>query len=262
MSAQRIRSLLMRPELAAATIDRRKVQTLRMMVRQLGTRPGWACYGPAKRKETDFWHWYGENPEGSEHFADEWPARDLQPVCPYGDAGDRLAIRENYRFHASGDRLVFEDGSQIVVPNDPHMQENPLDWFRAAREKHGGKLRPSIFLPSWAGRVRVLLTGVAPQRLQEITNEQAEREGVGFWWKGADGQRRTANGWEFDGENVPKDKRDYLRAFCDVWSALHGAKSWDVNPWVWRLEFTAEPRPFDLLEGGVRLYHADGRAWN
>ena len=88
----------------------------------------------------------------------------------------------------------------------------------------GCKWRPSIHMPKEAARIFLRVKDVRVERLQQITEEQAEAEGC----------QAYAN-WE--GSMVPA-----IVSFSDVWNraikpadrALYG---WDANPWVWVIEF-------------------------
>jgi len=76
---------------------------------------------------------------------------------------------------------------------------------------------PSIHMPKKAARIWLKVTDVRVERLQEITDEQAEREGCYDYTS-------TANG------------------FCHIWDSTLkktdlGRYGWDANPWVWVIEF-------------------------
>jgi hypothetical protein len=74
-------------------------------------------------------------------------------------------------------------------------------------------------------RITLEITGVRVERLQDISYEDARAEGVkaspGGMWSAADGQAGT----------TPR------AAYALLWESINGAGSWDVNPWVWAVEF-------------------------
>ncbi|EFQ9163155.1 hypothetical protein H0M52_005499, partial [Salmonella enterica] len=77
------------------------------------------------------------------------------------------------------------------------------------------KWTPSIHMPRWASRITLEITGVRVERLNSITESDAEAEGVtdtGFGDLLVDGYR-------------------YL------WKYIYGEESWAANPWVWVIEF-------------------------
>ena len=84
-----------------------------------------------------------------------------------------------------------------------------------------GRGRPSIHMPRWASRILLEITAVRVERLQDISEEQAEAEGVNFL------------------RYVP-DADETLTAaqlFECLWSSINGDESWSANPWVWVVEF-------------------------
>jgi hypothetical protein len=86
--------------------------------------------------------------------------------------------------------------------------------------------RPSIFMPRWASRITLEITDVRVERLQEITNADAEAEGVGgmrdMRFAVALGNLHTT-GHRFN--------------FRDLWESINGKGSWESNPWVWVVSF-------------------------
>ena len=77
--------------------------------------------------------------------------------------------------------------------------------------------RPSIFMPRWASRITLEITNVRVERLHEITEEDAEKEGVSFT------QYTNANA-RFH--------------FMELWDSINSKKyPWESNPWVWVIEF-------------------------
>ncbi len=66
-------------------------------------------------------------------------------------------------------------------------------------------------MPEWAARSHALIVSVRPERIQEITFQDLEREG-------------------FSGElNAASSE------FIGIWESLHPG-SWERNDWVWRIE--------------------------
>lgn len=146
-------------------------------------------------------------------------------VCPYGQVGDRLWVRES-----------FADlrGTGIEHRPDP---EGPLQRYAfaadsphgsasdEARKGFGVNWKPSIHMPRAACRLLLEVTGVRVERLQEISVQQVRREGCEvreFWLFGADAEQR---------------QKIAARVFGDLWRDINGRESWDANPWVWVVEF-------------------------
>jgi hypothetical protein len=125
--------------------------------------------------------------------------------CPYGQPGDRLWCRETW------------------APSYPGVTAPPFH-YRATFDpaEFAGMIRwkPSIHMPRWASRIMLEIVSVRVERLQDITEADAKAEGC----PGFDGDFR---------EVFPP-----VREFRNLWDSIN-AKShpWDINPWVWRIEF-------------------------
>jgi len=86
--------------------------------------------------------------------------------------------------------------------------------------------RPSIFMPRTAARLFLKVTNIRVERLQDITDEDCEAEGVRPSVDGdARDWRESENGWH--------------RTYRQLWDSLNKTRGygWDLNPWVWVIEF-------------------------
>ena len=140
------------------------------------------------------------------------------PICP----GDILYVRESYSELSFG--YVYKaDGENI-----DHLG-NVIKWH------------PSIHMPKEAARIWLKVTNVRVERLQEITDEQAKREGIqyyecptGFTWK-----------QETDMHNCYTTPIGAMQA---LWNSTIKKSDldrygWDANPWVWVIEFERCEKP-------------------
>lgn len=131
--------------------------------------------------------------------------------CPYGVAGDRLWVRETHAFHVCHDKSksIAKCGSQgdLVVYRDESSNHPYSAHMR-------GKWRPSIFMPRWASRITLEITGVRVERVAAISIEDCLAEGI-----------------------HPEGSVDTVGMYAKLWDELHGAGSWQLNPWVWVLAF-------------------------
>ncbi|MBU9388980.1 hypothetical protein KTE71_15765, partial [Burkholderia multivorans] len=87
--------------------------------------------------------------------------------------------------------------------------------------------RPSIHMPRAAARITLEITGVRVERLQSISESDARAEGVTI-------EEHHTRGYCAGAYRPPS-----IRAFHDLWDSLNAARGhgWDVNPWVWAIEF-------------------------
>lgn len=130
--------------------------------------------------------------------------------CPYGQPGDRLWVREAW---ARDD----EDG-QLMYRAD------------VGRDLCADAWRPSIHMPRWASRITLEVTAVRVERLQDISEADAQAEGViPKWEPGCSGRLMDAfGGFSF---------RPAASAYAELWEQINGPGAWDANPWVWVVEF-------------------------
>ena len=78
------------------------------------------------------------------------------------------------------------------------------------------------------------ITGVRVERLHEISEADAQAEGVERVVAGA-GWRRYCDP---DSEEVGVPPcGDARRSFRSLWKFINGDESWNANPWVWVVEF-------------------------
>lgn len=140
--------------------------------------------------------------------------------CPFGQVGDQLWARET--FSAMGDK-------------DIHAAKI---YYRADGDD-SGIWTPSIYMPRWASRIQLEITGVRVERLNSITNEDSIAEGAKFTDFGKDKCGQQRDGWRCD--RVPTKAEDALgsarSAYANLWESINGVNSWDDNPWVWVIDF-------------------------
>lgn len=147
-------------------------------------------------------------------------------ACPYGKPGDRLWVRE-----AWATDFIFDDLPPCNIPED-----SPL-LFRADESATGivafewGKWRPSIHMPRWASRIVLEIIAVRLERLQDISEADAEAEGMDVFQDGAGFSIPFANGKRSAWHRHLKD------AFRVLWESINGTDSWAENPRVWAVEF-------------------------
>ena len=118
----------------------------------------------------------------------------------------------------------------------------------------GERWRPSIHMPKEAARIFLRVTDVRVERLQEITEEQAEKEGMpdslsypinpiycpichGNGIVG--GYNPESLG--FEDKECP-DCNTLVKRFRNLWNSTIKKSDidrygWDTNPWVWAIEF-------------------------
>jgi len=184
-----------------ALLDGSKTQTRRVMK-------------PQPRLEGNQWHWreYEWN-SGKRHPVDVYDFNpNLAPFgslygslkpCPYGKPGDKLWVREAWRWASS---------EHDIAP--------AIFKVRTVDAEHRTRWKSAIHMPRSICRILLEITHVRVERLWGITEADALAEGMASMMRGCT---------RYDGEATD--------LFIDVWEKLHGPGSWSVNPWVWVIQF-------------------------
>lgn len=157
---------------------------------------------------------------------------------PYGQPGDELWLREAWRTEKSLDKL---NGTQIAeraidagyrAPWAPIQYEADgarRDWtknFSSDGTTTPGRPRLARFMPRWASRTRLLVTGVRVERLHDITDSDA-------WAEGIDADEALSMGCT---------DHAAVAAYSALWERINGEGSWDLNPLVWAIDFRRATR--------------------
>ena len=151
--------------------------------------------------------------------------------------GDRLWVREN--LCTMGNWGLWHDATpapkqgQFLDDLDPRGRAI-LDKY-APTEATDSALVPSIYMPRWASRLTLVVTATKIERLCEITEVDAEAEGV-----------------ELPKHMSSLDRGAYRHCFHVLWCTLHGKGPADPAPWVANpdvvaLTFTVHKQNIDTL---------------
>jgi hypothetical protein len=167
-------------------------------------------------------------------------------LCPYGQPGDRLWVRETWGYRGSSWTLGEEhktvwieyaadggkadiqrpkdDDSGLPQPRDMRPDEDYVDdYYNGYLNRYWKQNRPSIHMPHWVSRITLEVTGVRVERLHDINEAGAMDEGV----------LSLNDGWDAgDGATWSPRAR-----FSHLWEQINGPGSWDANPWVCAVEF-------------------------
>ena len=198
-------------EMIKAILDGRKTQTRRIIKPQ-------PFYG------TTDWHsytcWNFEKGKGRRvgFSTSNHGEQALIGFCPFGQVGSALWVRETFS--------VAPEYKPVAYP-----ERIPPVFYKADNDKPtwANKWTPSIFMPRWASRITLEITGVRVERLQEITEDDCGKEGI--------------PNFKHYPENpvvnvIILNKHEHFKSLWDSINAKRGY-GWDTNPWVWVIEFGA-----------------------
>ncbi|EDE2075756.1 hypothetical protein GBD53_20895 [Salmonella enterica] len=162
----------------------------------------------------------------------QYPHKKYNISCPFGAVGDRIWVRETYQgplFDYEHMESYLEDSSKFEKPEFCvyRADGNPAPEFYDADDNLHCGWRPSIHMPRWASRILLEITDVRVERLNSISQEDAQAEGMELT-----GWRPTYSDPDSGGEVwTPYDN------FAQLWESIYGEESWNANPWVWVIEF-------------------------
>ena len=155
--------------------------------------------------------------------------------CPFGAVGDRIWVRETsglqVRRDALGDtgefRVYRASAPDAVRYTTAEGKDVPVKWI------------PSIHMPRWASRILLEITDVRVERLSDLSEEDALCEGID-----REKLEESQDNYDCIADHNMTGRPTATGAFKCLWESIYGADSWQVNPWVWVIEFKR-------IEGGA-----------
>ena len=190
-----IKPILFNGEMVRAILDGRKICTRRLVKHNVDA----VLNSP----------YHMEHPETE----DVWLIKRLCRA-PY-DPGDILYVRETW--------------CGLPVNEAGHFRGHPIYYYRAdgdlRPEGWRGAWHPSIHMPKEAARIWLKVTDVRVERLQDMTDDDAEAEGCFDYTSTALG---FPDVWD---STIKKSDRDRY--------------GWAANPWVWVIQFERCEKPED-----------------
>ncbi|HBQ7468902.1 TPA: hypothetical protein ACQ6JW_000592 [Klebsiella pneumoniae] len=164
----------------------------------------------------------------------------IRECCPYGIPGDRIWVREAFRVHSRATdvaTLVYKASERNSWTEQTHRVPVAVCNKPATPEKW----TPSLHMPRWASRILLEITDVRVERLNAISPEDAESEGLertNFTGFGDEPGLPSYPEPDVYFDPLKKQWKEYPpEAFAGLWESIYGEGSWQANPWVWVIEF-------------------------
>jgi len=153
-------------------------------------------------------------------------------IKPRYKVGELVYIKEAWR-------AVGRDSTDAIYKLEIQYKDgkrtwhevNPLKWVWYTDNKGWGvnsKWRSPLFMPAWAARYFIRITGVEAQRLQEISIDDCKAEGIHGY--------TLAKGCLSDN---PPDQR---WNFIELWNTINKNQQWNTNPWIFKYRFKLEAK--------------------
>lgn len=153
--------------------------------------------------------------------------------------GDRLYVLEDIRFCLQMDAIRM----QRLSMGEPRCYEaDGLLYEPGCLMIRPGKLRAAEFMPRWASRITLTVTGVKVERLQDCSEGDAIAEGI----------ERDELGAFLCYAPEPKEQTHWIdprESYRTLWGSLYGPEAWEENPWVAAYSFTVHHGNIDQIGG-------------
>lgn len=210
----RVLPILFNTEMVRAILDGRKTCTRRLVKPQPKSK---LCYTFAG-SDSDTWG---------------YPNRTAHEICgeefklPNDITEEELSKRWNPPYHTDDILYVRETWCGLPVNEAGHMRGHTIYYYKADGELRPkgwrGTWHPSIHMPKEASRIWLKVTDVRVERLQDMTDDDAEADGC------------------FDYTST-------ALGFFDVWDSTIKKSDldrygWNANPWVWVIEVERCEKP-------------------
>lgn len=220
-TATKERPILFSGPMVLAILEGRKTQTRRVV------KGRWAQIHSEKHgvpPAVETWWWGVEYVRGQKQY-----------ITPYAATGERLWVREGWRWFGRSRRDGVEGGFSYRADHKQRkfdeFDDPDLRWkdFKVATANENYGWRPSIHMPRWACRIILEITEVRVQRIHEISDADVVAEGV-------------------EQIHIDKNRKFFHKndvhglAFGELWNSINGKRApWSSNPWVWAITFKRLP---------------------
>ena len=212
-----VKPILFNTEMVRSILDGRKTVTRRVIKPQPKSK---LCYTFAGSHKKDIGRWEYPSKTAHEFWGEEFKLTD-------DIAEEELKKKWNPPYHADDILYVRETWAQAAAHTF---------FYRADKTIQNILWRPSIHMPKEAARIFLKVTNVRAERLQCMSWEDICNEGI------------------IPDSNI-RDKFSFemlCNNFKNLWNSTIkksdiDSYGWDVNPWVWVIEFEVCDKP-ELLK--------------
>jgi len=235
MTEVKERPILFSAPMVRAILNGAKTQTRRIV------KPQPPAPEAVKSMSGDTYHWFNDVNSKPAHFrvaGAVWAVRKLdyptEIVCPYGAPKERFWLRETYyqvghwepvdTKRTRGGRLKWR-----FVSDSEDIRFDAPDSFRKGRHSADPATstwhkRLGRFMSRRYSRIDLEIVNVRVERLNDISEADALAEG-GYCPFCEDEPCMCIPKWSA------------VEWYADLWNHINGPGSWELNPWVWCIEF-------------------------
>ncbi|MCU6683334.1 morphogenetic protein [Leclercia sp. H6W5] len=143
---------------------------------------------------------------------------------PFGKPGDRIWVRETWAEAGAG-----APDLKLYRANYPEHVPSRYENVPSAEDV---RWKPSIHMPRWASRILLEITDVRVERLNGISEAEAEAEGIDM-----EALADSQDCYDCIADHNMTGRPTAKGAFKYLWESIYGEENWQDNPWVWVIEF-------------------------
>ena len=172
-------------------------------------------------------------------FADGYGEKFFKLPC---EPGDILYVRETWEHFECCCCEGDEHGNCYREPQQSALNRScGCYMYRATDEIYGDAMwHPSIRMPKEAARIWLKVTDVRVERLQDITEEGAKKEG-------AIDNRGFIHSPNNEYDNVHTAREHFVKIWNNTIKKSNLDRyGWDASPWVWVIEFERCEKPEEI----------------
>jgi hypothetical protein len=197
----------------------------------------------------EMWRFIGFDDTGQACFESD-EIKGVKVSCPFGQKGDGLWVRETFAIESNnGYQDIYQKPDNPMGPvRWPEPDDFETKYFECPRYKasepdtilgddeDGMKWKPSIHMPRWACRTVLEIINIRIERLQDISEHDADAEGVYREW---DGSHLWYKNYLQNSLCKGHPENRAKNSFFTLWESINGKSGmgWEHNPWLWVIEF-------------------------
>lgn len=221
--------ILFSTEMVSAILDNRKAMTRRT------TGLDFVNENPIDYQFNGFLNYEDEKSRMQAYFQEIGTLHCDRVKFPYGKVGDVLWVMLD---HAADLLEGAKERTQFVYKASVHS-----DFIQYSKERYGYKWKPAIHMPKAACRIFLEITNIRVERLNDISEKDAIAEGVRRFYSTLFDEMRYKDYLDFE-----SNWRSPVSSFESLWLSINGKGSWELNPWVWVIEFKRIEKPSNFLQ--------------
>lgn len=155
----------------------------------------------------------------------EWCGDNLVPVKPKYKVGEVVYLKEPYLYQYDREEKGYKYYYKFSTADILELKVIGVDI----------KWKNKLFMPKSAARYFIEITAVRAERLQDISDEDCMKEGIGLNPEAI--PIGYPFGIKFSYNNGYYNYTTPQEAFAALIDKINGKGTWEKNPWVWVYDF-------------------------